>query len=254
MTAEVVDSAGGWVECPTGSMSDARPGISFVEVMAVMAALAILASLGLSTVAVVRESALSARCKANLQQMGCALGAYQIDWRDRWPAPVDRDSGLHWNATIWNQLGLGSYTEVLAASPLTIQQGPTSCPGLPSFNAAQAQMRGYGMTLSLPPCYSRTPSDPGAFEHPIPSRMHRPALVPVLADSRGRYRPDCGDWQLGSLDAFAIANLIGYVHRKQANVLFGDLHVGDAGPDGAAASVQAAMTPAQGPLGPGSSF
>jgi prepilin-type N-terminal cleavage/methylation domain-containing protein/prepilin-type processing-associated H-X9-DG protein len=235
-------------------MSRRPSAFTLVELLVVLAVLAVLASVGMSTVAIVRDSALGTQCRGNMAQIGQALSAYQSDWRDRWPAPYDRDSGVYWNTNIWNEMGLGDFASTLAKSPQMVTQGPTACPSLTTFNTKQAQMRGYGMSLVLPPNYSRTPSDPGSYQHPIPSRIRLPASTPVLGDSRGLYRPDTGDWHLGALDAFAVNNLIGYVHRRHGNLLFADLHVEALAPTAAATAVSRPLAPCAGAYGNGVSY
>jgi prepilin-type processing-associated H-X9-DG protein len=196
---------------------------------------AVLAGLLLPAVSLVRTSARATHCASNLRQIALAFTAYGDDWEARWPAPLNAD-GRYWSVNMWDYLGEGDYFTVLAADPTTISRSALTCPLVAGGTLLYHYSRGYGMAASLPPVNSATYlADPIAArrQHPTPGRFRSPTTTPVVADSVSDYNVSLGkpqgDWHLGSFNAFSISSLIGYAHRKAANLLFADGHVQRAG-------------------------
>jgi prepilin-type N-terminal cleavage/methylation domain-containing protein len=67
-----------------------RGGFSLVEILVVLACVAILAAILFPMFARVREAGYQTRCAANLRQLGLAFSDYAQDWNDYWPCPGGR--------------------------------------------------------------------------------------------------------------------------------------------------------------------
>ncbi len=213
----------------------AKQGFTLIELLVVISIIAVLAGMLLPAISLVRASAKATHCGSNLRQIGVAFNAYADDWEARWPAPLNA-AGNYWSVTMWEYLGDGDYATTLANNPMSLTRSALACPLVAGTALLTHQSRGYGMTGSLPPSNSATyVADATGTRrlHPVPARIRSSATTPVVADSASDYNTSIGkpqgDWHLGSFNAFAISNLIGYVHRKSANLLFADGHVQRAG-------------------------
>jgi prepilin-type N-terminal cleavage/methylation domain-containing protein/prepilin-type processing-associated H-X9-DG protein len=78
-----------------------RKGFTLVELLVIIAVIAILAALLLPALARAKTSALSAKCKSNLRQWGLSLHMYTSDWGDKYPLRSYETNAGVW--TYWQQ-------------------------------------------------------------------------------------------------------------------------------------------------------
>lgn len=78
-------------------------GFSLIEILLVLAGLAILAAILLPVLSRVRQAGYQAKCASNLMQLGAAFNTYSQDWDDYWPCP----GGLVGDRSYWHQSGRG---------------------------------------------------------------------------------------------------------------------------------------------------
>ncbi|MDH7569792.1 MAG: prepilin-type N-terminal cleavage/methylation domain-containing protein, partial [Armatimonadota bacterium] len=76
-----------------------RNAFTLVEVLVVIAIVAVLAALLLPALHTARENAHAVRCQANLRQLGSAFHMYAADYDEVWPAP----GGLTGDLNYWHQ-------------------------------------------------------------------------------------------------------------------------------------------------------
>jgi prepilin-type N-terminal cleavage/methylation domain-containing protein/prepilin-type processing-associated H-X9-DG protein len=124
----------------------ARTGFTIIELLVVVAVLAILLSILFPIFMHAREIGYRARCAANLRQLGTAFTLYASDWAGYWPGP----GGLVGDRSYWSQTGNGGLNSYIR------QQGLKSvwcCPLLTQWEGKYPP-RSYSMNS-----YLRTPSD-----------------------------------------------------------------------------------------------
>lgn len=103
-------------------------GITIVEILVILACLAILAGILLPILAHVREAGFRTKCAANMQQLANAFQTYAQDWSDYWPCP----GGLKGDYAYWHQSGQGGLTRYVK------QKGYHSiwcCPKMPEWGS-----------------------------------------------------------------------------------------------------------------------
>ena len=121
-------------------------GWSLVEILVVVAGVAILAGILFPIFSRARRLAYQTKCAANLQQLGNAFHTYSQDWDDRWPAP----GGVAGNWSYWSQSGNGGIQGYVK------QRGYNSvfcCPLMPEWKS-RYDPRSYTMNS-----YLREPAD-----------------------------------------------------------------------------------------------
>jgi len=128
-----------------------RRGFTIIEVLVVIAALAILAAILLPLFTQARDASYRVQCASNLRQLAGAFYYYAIDWNGYWPSP----GGLVGDRSYWSQSGNGGLY------PYIKQRGLRSvwcCPLLREWHG-QFPARSYSMNSYLRTC--RSSSYPG---------------------------------------------------------------------------------------------
>lgn len=121
-------------------------GITIIEIVVVIACLAVLAGLLFPLFVHVRETSYRHKCASNMQQLGQAFALYAHDYAGRWPCP----GGLMGNYGYWSQTGPGGLNEYVK------QRGFHSvwcCPKMPEWKG-EYDPRSYSMNS-----YLRDPAD-----------------------------------------------------------------------------------------------
>ena len=122
-------------------------GITIVEILVILACLALLAGILLPIFAYVRELGYRTKCASNMEQLAKAFQTYSQDWSDYWPCP----GGLVGNRSYWSQSGGKGIEGYLK------QRGKRSvfcCPGMPDWRSSIYGARTYTMNS-----YLREPAD-----------------------------------------------------------------------------------------------
>ncbi|MGD0744892.1 MAG: prepilin-type N-terminal cleavage/methylation domain-containing protein [Verrucomicrobiota bacterium] len=185
-------------------------GFTLVELLVVIAVIAILAALLLPVLASAKEKARSAQCVSNLRQWGLAYGMYAGDNDDYLPrrgqgvqklALIDRPED--WFNALPSYFGLPSFQQMVTnnAKPATHTQSVFICrsaedPGATYFLP-------YGMNMNLSP-----------WNLPVATKFGeviRPACVVAMADAPGPYAST-----FPSLRAYSVVAR----HVARANLLF----------------------------------
>jgi prepilin-type processing-associated H-X9-DG protein len=121
-------------------------GWSLVEMLVVVAGIAILAGILFPVFGRARRVAYQMKCASNLQQLSDAFHTYATDWDDRWPCP----GGLVGDRSYWSQSGNGGIEGYVK------QRGNGSvfcCPLMPNWRSYYSP-RTYTMNS-----YLRDPAD-----------------------------------------------------------------------------------------------
>ena len=140
-------------------------GFTLIEILVVVAIIALLVALLIPSLARARNQAKSVQCIANLRQVGAGFHTYALAWRDVLPAPLYTDyaaAGLPkpqwpWQVMLWKDLvkhkpvpsdfkGNNQFSY--------LRQTLFICPSAHSFDGwllnDDAQMYGYAMNANLP--------------------------------------------------------------------------------------------------------
>lgn len=128
------------------STTNTRGGFTLVELLVIVACLAILAAILLPVLMRSRATSYRAQCANNLRQFGLAFYLYGQDWNGFWPCP----GGLSGDRTYWAQSGSGGL------QPYVKQRGLKSiwcCPLMTEWRS-QYPARTYSMNS-----YLRNPCD-----------------------------------------------------------------------------------------------
>lgn len=218
---------------------------SLIELLVVLAIIAILTALLLPTLGMVRESARKVTCMNNLRQLGLAIRGYGQEQRGLLPMSYANTDGNYTGsgqgtATMWPQY-LAPYIErgeqVEAGSTLTVHANVFGCPTKRLTyrrvsNSWTGFVPGYGFTRwAMPPGYpSWAPwwgwitctdfIDPSATGWPriVMARISKPSERPVISD--------CATWYLWG-EIFDADKLGGTnCHWGKAETLYHDGHVG----------------------------
>lgn len=150
---------------------DSRPritGFSLVELLVVVAVLAILASILFPILFRVREYAYRTKCASNLRQLGQAFAQYSTDWNGFWPSP----GGLVGDRGYWSQSGNGGINGYVRQNGI----GTVWCCPLLTEWGGLYPPRSYSMNS-----YLRTPAD---VEYPTCNSFLRGINVQAIRESQ----------------------------------------------------------------------
>lgn len=219
-------------------MRYSRDGFTLIELLVVISIIAVLAGMLLPVIGTVRDMAISTKCMSNLRQQNLAFAAYSSDWRGFLPHPLDQSgrpgSFAGWNVNLSINYGNGKSQITAANTGMTLgddifteplYQRPATRPiTLYRYEC------GYGMNSYLPPnkLSPATSQATAQITSPRLTRISQPALTPLVADTTKCkwYANSTGcSWSLDQCTQWSLQNLVGYVHRAKANVLYVDGHV-----------------------------
>ncbi len=196
----------------------ARKGFSLIELLVVMGIIAILSAMLFPVFATAREKGRSARCMANLKQIGMAIDMYAQDYDERYPWA--KDPADHYCWVIWSDFPqwqawipyMPWLTDVL--SPYVRNREIWHCPsdhgfteledaGIP-FNGKPSSFQRFGTSY-----YYRTEI---AFTGALVGSLSHPSEVNLIFDGHGSWH--------GRSNRRS---------RKRWNILFADGHVKNVG-------------------------
>jgi prepilin-type processing-associated H-X9-DG protein len=109
-----------------GALFRSRAGISIIELLVIIAVIAVLAGMLFPIFGTAKRTSHRAQCASNLKQFAIAFNLYANDWNGYWPCP----GGLAGDWTYWSQSGKGGL------NPYVRQQGNQSiwcCPSMPKW-------------------------------------------------------------------------------------------------------------------------
>lgn len=135
-----------WRQADRNASGKNKAGFTLVEILLILAALAILAAILFPIFAQARRMGYQTKCAANLMQLAGAFQTYSQDWSDYWPCP----GGLSGDHAYWSQTGSGGIQGYVK------QRGHKSvfcCPLMPDWKSLY-DPRSYCMNS-----YLREPAD-----------------------------------------------------------------------------------------------
>ena len=229
------------VENGRQALRSASPAFTLVELLVVIAVIAILAALLLPALARSRGSAWRAECASNLRQLGFACELY---WDDsgggcfQWYSGPTTNGDLYWFGWLGNgaegqrpvDLSAGVLFPYVAASNVRL------CPAL-NYRLSQFKLK-----ANVPVCsygYNATLSASGPVASLNISRVSRPTELALFADAAqvndfqtpaSRANPMLEEWYyLDNPTNYASASYYAhdhFRHSQRANVAFCDGHIG----------------------------
>lgn len=255
--------------CPRSAATlSIQAAFTLIELLIVIAIVAVLAGMLMPAIGSVRNAASSAVCASQFRQLGAGVFLYTTDWRGYLPpsrfqgcAPADLGypAGITaaWSDAPW----VGSYvdgTEIVGGSFGTKKLGgPWRCPADRKriWPAGLAEVS-YGLNCSLSP-YANTTIPANFWTLLVPLRRLRASGALLLGAETMEARwywpkttyagwPDIGFYDQATvtpswtLIGDPAPNMVWWRHQRRANFLFADGHVelrGDPTPDVAAGRI-----------------
>lgn len=126
-----------------------KEGFTLIELLVVISIIAILASILLPSIKIIRDAARNAKCSSNLRQVGLAFHAYADDNEDAFP-PLNLGPHFSFTPSQWytNLLDQGGFLPITTADWFdqttgNIRKGVWRCPVVP--NSGLSWCGGYGV-------------------------------------------------------------------------------------------------------------
>lgn len=189
-----------------------------VELLVVIAVVAVLAGMLMPAIGAVKESARQTVCLGNLRQIGIINGIYATDWHGVIPCK--------------QSVGLAEYTwpVTLANGDYLDNRAMASCPAWGRTNTAN-QYNGYGQRWESTGISSDIDPGPDSCRVITLRRIARTGEMPLLADTcgtnpayTGTYRQQFVSWYKGAGCAGLNEGMVHFRHRERASLLFADSH------------------------------
>ena len=161
------------------SRTHARRGLTLVELLAVVAIIAVLLALLMPALARTREAAQRAACTNNLRQLGLAVQVYLLEHGERYPAAQDPVSE---DPYYWLWMGRGMRRAL--APYLPVSEKPNSvfyCPSdIRRRSVSEFDYTSYAYSMAFyhsPAQVDATTSYTATFTNPMPTIPQRAAAV-----------------------------------------------------------------------------
>ncbi len=209
----------------------ATSGFTLIELLVVISIIAVLASMLIPAIAMVRDSARTLKCAACLRQIGLGASAYAHDWEGN-IVPTQSYGFVYWHTSISTYIEEGGTADVL-----TVKRVLRGCPTWPStayyanHPSPQATLNfytGYGETVCQAPLINS--SVPGeSFTNSLSLsytfRLEQ-LLSKVTAPSTRPFFTDSPKWFIWA-SWENIPEVVDGIqrHRGKANVAYFDGHI-----------------------------
>jgi prepilin-type processing-associated H-X9-DG protein len=189
----------------------------------VISIIAILASLLLPAITLVRTSARAITCQSNQRQIGMALQAYALDWDGMMPPAIEMVQNVTWSVLVTD------YIEVDSSNLATKKIGVWRCPENKKQVTALLGFTGYSEFYNSYGAngwnHSNLPWDGNFLSAPVARIGHASDLF-AMGES-AYYRMDrsinTGANCIGAAPGSGLS-FIRYVHRGRSNMLYADNH------------------------------